>query len=118
DREGARARDPGARAARGEAQAPEGQDRVLDDHGDLRAARGDAPGDAHPAPVPVALGARSPEPALAGGGEMMRRSSMLALALVLLSSAAACGRPFDVKTAPGFVELENQTTYAYRATTP
>lgn len=30
----------------------------------------------------------------------------------------ACGRPFDVKTAPGFVELENQGDYAYRATTP
>jgi hypothetical protein len=29
-----------------------------------------------------------------------------------------CGRPFDVKTAPGFVELENQTQYDYRATTP
>lgn len=30
----------------------------------------------------------------------------------------ACGRPFDVKTAPGFVELENQATYEYRSTTP
>ena len=43
----------------------------------------------------------------------------LAGALLLLG---ACGRPFDVKTAPGFVPLENQsastTQYEYRATTP
>jgi hypothetical protein len=33
--------------------------------------------------------------------------------------ALACGRPFDVKTAPGFVELEQQNTgYDFRATTP
>lgn len=51
----------------------------------------------------------------------MPRWSTLMLAIALLSSTAAttgCGRPFDVKTAPGFVELENQTMYAYRATTP
>ena len=35
------------------------------------------------------------------------------------SLAIACGRPFDVKTAPGFVELEQQNTgYDFRATTP
>jgi hypothetical protein len=33
-------------------------------------------------------------------------------------SLAACGRPFKVDTAPGFIELENQGEYAYRATTP
>ncbi len=38
--------------------------------------------------------------------------------LVLLAAVAGCGRPFDVKTAPGFVPLENQATYDYRATTP
>jgi hypothetical protein len=31
---------------------------------------------------------------------------------------AACGRPFDVKTAPGFIELEEPSGYDYRATTP
>lgn len=43
------------------------------------------------------------------------------IGVVLLAvSAAACGRPFDVKTANGFVELENQegSGYRYRATTP
>jgi hypothetical protein len=33
---------------------------------------------------------------------------------------AGCGRPFDVKTAPGFIELGQQTEqgFQYRATTP
>jgi hypothetical protein len=50
----------------------------------------------------------------------MRSSSLLptALALLLGVAASACGRPFDVKTPPGFVELENQQEYAYRATSP
>jgi len=40
------------------------------------------------------------------------------LAIVaLVSMTTACGT-FDVKTSPGFVELENQRTHAYRATTP
>jgi hypothetical protein len=42
------------------------------------------------------------------------------LALVSLATTA-CGRPFKVETAPGFVELENQadtSDYRYRATTP
>jgi hypothetical protein len=43
--------------------------------------------------------------------------------LLLLAStalfASACGRPFDVKTAPGFVELDNQEPqYSYRAIAP
>ncbi len=42
----------------------------------------------------------------------------LAAVLVLLSSAVGCGRPFDVKTAPGFVALENQAQHDFRATTP
>jgi hypothetical protein len=43
------------------------------------------------------------------------------LLLILAMSALACGRPFKIQTAPGFVELENQadsSDYAYRATTP
>jgi hypothetical protein len=32
---------------------------------------------------------------------------------------AACGRPFDIKTPPGFVELDSQgPSYEYRAMTP
>jgi hypothetical protein len=46
----------------------------------------------------------------------------LAPTLCLLASVAAvtgCGRPFDVKTSPGLVELDNQgPTYAYRAIAP
>jgi hypothetical protein len=43
----------------------------------------------------------------------------LALSAAAVVTAAGCGRPFDVKTAPGFVELENQSpSYDYRATTP
>lgn len=45
----------------------------------------------------------------------MKRIALLLLAVLAL---AACGRPFDVKTAPGFVALENQEQHAYRATTP
>lgn len=44
------------------------------------------------------------------------------LGFVLLAAAAcsgvACGKPFDVKTAPGFAALDNQDWYDYRATTP
>lgn len=37
----------------------------------------------------------------------------------ILAFASGCGRPFDVKTANGFVELENQSPdYDYRSTTP
>lgn len=44
----------------------------------------------------------------------------LAVVAALLAAATGCGRPFDVKTAPGFVPLENQSvsSYDYRATTP
>jgi hypothetical protein len=41
------------------------------------------------------------------------------LALPLLLSLAACGRPFKVETAPGLVELEDQApSYDYRAIAP
>jgi hypothetical protein len=42
-----------------------------------------------------------------------------ALALATLLGTAACGRPFDVKTAPGLVELDDQApSYDYRAIAP
>jgi len=42
----------------------------------------------------------------------------LALVASTLLPCAACGRPFDVRTPPGFVELDDQgSDYAYRATT-
>ncbi len=44
----------------------------------------------------------------------MRRAMLLVATL----GALACGRPFDVRTAPGFIELKNQDDYGYRATTP
>jgi len=41
------------------------------------------------------------------------------LAVVALALATSgCGKPFDVKTAPGFVPLENQLDHDWRATTP
>ena len=43
---------------------------------------------------------------------------MVALWLASLSAVAGCGRPFDVRTAPGFVALENQHDFDWRATTP
>ncbi|HSO40384.1 MAG TPA: serine/threonine protein kinase [Labilithrix sp.] len=50
---------------------------------------------------------------------MIRRLTTLALVVaVSLSSLAGCGKPFDVKTAPGFVALENQHDFDWRATTP
>lgn len=44
----------------------------------------------------------------------------LIFACFSLALVAGCGRPFDVKTAPGFVELDNQeaSSYDYRATSP
>jgi hypothetical protein len=53
----------------------------------------------------------------------MNRSLVSLLCLVALVGLAvassACGRPFDVKTAPGMVELDNQEPqYEYRALTP
>lgn len=45
--------------------------------------------------------------------------SMPALVAVACAlGTTACGRPFDVKTAPGFVALENQHDFDWRATTP
>lgn len=48
---------------------------------------------------------------------MLRK--LLGFAAVTLL-VAACGKPFDIKTAPGFVPLVHQSnyTYDYRATTP
>ncbi len=47
------------------------------------------------------------------------RTMRFTLLLALFAFAvSACGKPFDVKTAPGFVELDRQDEYAYRATTP
>jgi hypothetical protein len=38
---------------------------------------------------------------------------------LLVLAVTACGRPFDVKTAPGLIELQNQEPdYAYRAIAP
>ncbi len=50
----------------------------------------------------------------------MKPRSLAALAALALVSllAIGCGRPFDVQTAPGFVPLEHQGEYEYRATTP
>lgn len=54
----------------------------------------------------------------------MRTKRPTAAAIVIATSlglvAIGCGRPFDVKTAPGFIELQAQAEegYLYRATTP
>jgi hypothetical protein len=49
----------------------------------------------------------------------MSRARLAVLALLLLPAVAACGRPFDVKTAPGLVELDDQgPRYDYRAIAP
>ncbi len=43
----------------------------------------------------------------------------LLVSLALAASTVGCGRPFDIKTAPGLVELEDQEpAYSYRAITP
>jgi hypothetical protein len=52
---------------------------------------------------------------------MKRHLSFVLRALVATSlalGAVACGKPFDVKTAPGMVALENQREFDWRATTP
>lgn len=46
------------------------------------------------------------------------RTKTLLLAAALALGGLACGRPFDVKTAPGFVPLENQVSHDFRATSP
>jgi hypothetical protein len=52
----------------------------------------------------------------------MKRSLSFVMRALLVTGlalgASACGRPFDVKTAPGFVALENQRDFDWRATTP
>jgi hypothetical protein len=49
---------------------------------------------------------------------MRTHLTVLALAGIALASTA-CGRPFKVETAPGFVELQNQDPpYAYRSMAP
>jgi hypothetical protein len=40
------------------------------------------------------------------------------LAAVALFAGVGCGRPFKIETAPGFIELKNQESFAYRAATP
>lgn len=50
---------------------------------------------------------------------MSARSRVLLVAVFAALATAACGRPFDVKTSSGFVELEGtDAEFAYRATTP
>jgi hypothetical protein len=49
----------------------------------------------------------------------MKRVFLAALLAAVAASSAGCGRPFHIKTAPGFVELENQEPqYSYRAVAP
>jgi hypothetical protein len=49
----------------------------------------------------------------------MKNALTLAWLLAALAFGAGCGRPFDVRTAPGLVELDNQQPqYAYRALAP
>ena len=47
---------------------------------------------------------------------MMRRLVSFARVALGLTLVAGCGKPFDVKTAPGFVALENQHDFDWRAT--
>jgi hypothetical protein len=42
----------------------------------------------------------------------------LAALAALTGAVTGCGRPLNVKTAPGFVELREQSDFAYRATSP
>jgi len=42
----------------------------------------------------------------------------LAATVAALAGLTGCGRPFKIETAPGFIELENQGDFSYRATTP
>lgn len=49
---------------------------------------------------------------------MKARIGSLVIATACALGVAACGKPFDVKAAPGFVPLENQYEYDWRATTP
>ena len=50
------------------------------------------------------------------------RAAILALSIVCMTTlgGAGCAKPFEVRTAPGFIELEGQHVegYDYRATSP
>ncbi len=49
----------------------------------------------------------------------MNKLDLAALVALTCLGTAACGRPFDVKTPPGLVELDDQEpTYEYRAIAP
>ncbi|HEY8089864.1 MAG TPA: serine/threonine protein kinase [Polyangiaceae bacterium] len=49
----------------------------------------------------------------------MRTVGLVLATVALLALGTGCGRPFDVKTAPGLVELEHQEPdYQYRAISP
>ncbi len=49
----------------------------------------------------------------------MKKLFAIAVLTFAALSASACAKPYDIKTAPGFIELQNQgPTYAWRATAP
>lgn len=51
--------------------------------------------------------------------QMASKALFFGSVLGVLATMSGCGRPFDVKTANGFVELKDQAPdYDYRATTP
>jgi hypothetical protein len=52
-------------------------------------------------------------------GRMASCAAVAALAALAIA-LGACGRPFDIRTAPGFIELADQedAQYDFRATTP
>jgi len=47
----------------------------------------------------------------------MKSANLFAAAILCALAAAACGRGFEITTPSGFVELEDQEDYAYRAVT-
>ncbi len=52
-------------------------------------------------------------------GDFGARAALIAALGMAALGATACGRPFKVETAPGFVELDNQEPqYSYRAIAP
>jgi hypothetical protein len=48
----------------------------------------------------------------------MKTIALALFAFLAVATTAGCGRPFDVKTAPGFVELDDQQPYDFRAIAP
>src|ERR1019366_3963292 len=125
DREGAGTRDGGHRAHGGQAQAAARPDGLLHRDGHLRARRRRA-GSGRDDPRPLSVDARprpaiSPQRAPVTMDLPMTRwlSPLLLLAATSALALTGCGRPFDVKTAPGLVELDDQEPeYAYRAIAP